>query len=141
MAIAHISHAVSNKYSRCRTTLLSGPGNVGHADADGEADYRSKEPNHSVSSYGCGSPMGPAASPDHGTASDDRDAAEDKEDETDVSYLAGEISCQENEDENNAAEWELKKYRVKRRPPVRTAVSKSTSRLDFLTKLTQKWTR
>lgn len=43
--------------------------------------------------------MGPAASPDHCTPSDYRQAAEDQENEANVRYLAGKVTGEENEDE------------------------------------------
>ena len=139
--MAYISNAVPDKDCRCRAALLGGPCNVGHADTDDQTDHRSKEANNGVASNGGGSSMGPAASPDHCTASDHWEAAKDQKNEADVGYPAGEVSCQENEDENNAAEWELKEDRVKGRPAVVTLVSKVLNPHSFPKGPTQTWTQ
>ena len=70
--MAHISNAVRNKNGGCSTALLGRACNVGHADTDYLADHWSKESDHSVASYRCGCSMGPGASPDHCTTSNDR---------------------------------------------------------------------
>lgn len=70
--MAYISNAVRNKDGGCGTALLGGTCDVGHADINDETDHRPKESNESVASDGCGSSMGPAASPDHSTPSDYR---------------------------------------------------------------------
>lgn len=122
--MAYISHAVRNKDGGCSAALLGGACNVGHANTDYEAYHWSKKSNDGVTSYRCGSSVCPTASPDHCTASDHRKAAEDQKDEANVRYPAGEVSCQEDEDKNNAAEWELKKYRIESRPAVVIVISK-----------------
>ena len=70
--MAYVSYAVSNEDGGCSTALLGSACNVGHADTDYETDHRSKEPNDRVTGYGCGSSVGPAASPDHCAPGDDR---------------------------------------------------------------------
>ena len=80
-----------------------------HADTDDQTDHWSKESNDSIASYRCGSSMGPAATPDHGTASDYRQAAENQKNEANVGYPAGQVARKENENEADAAKRELEK--------------------------------
>ena len=75
--MTYISDAVCRKDSGCGAALLGGTRYISHAYTNDKADYWSEESNHGVASYRCGSSMGPAASPNHCTASDDRQAAGD----------------------------------------------------------------
>ena len=56
--------------------------------------------------------MRPGTFPNHGAAGDYWEAAEDKEDETDVGDAGGEIACYEDEDEDNGAKGELEENRL-----------------------------
>ncbi len=62
--------------------------------------------------------MGPGTPPDHGTSGNDRQAAENQQNETDVRYSTRKVSRNEDKDEANAPEWELKEYRVECGPTV-----------------------
>lgn len=70
VTVAYISDAVRNKNGGCGAALLGSACNIGHAYTNYERHHWSKESNDSIAGYGCGSPMGPCASPDHCTASD-----------------------------------------------------------------------
>lgn len=107
--VAYISHAVCNKDGRCSAAFLRGACHIGHADTDDQTDHWSKESNDSIASYRCGSSMGPAATPDHCTASDYWQAADNQKNESNVGYPAGQVARKENENEADAAERELEK--------------------------------
>ena len=128
--MAYISDAVRNEDCSCCAALLGGAVNVIHASTNYQTDNRSKESNHSVASYGCGSVMSPAASPYHGAPCNNRQVAKDEKNEADVRYLAGKVARKQDEDEANAAEGKLEEYRVKSRPAVAVLISKNMRNLS-----------
>lgn len=92
--LPYITYTIRHKNGGCCTALFRCTCNVGHADTDDEADDWSEEPDKGIAGDRCRSTMRPAAAPNHGAASDDRQATKYQQYEANVRYATGEVPCE-----------------------------------------------
>lgn len=72
----YIPNTVRHKNCCCCTAFLGSTGDIRHADTNDQADHWPEEPDNCVASHRGGSSMRPTAPPDHGTACNYRETAE-----------------------------------------------------------------
>lgn len=103
----NVAHAVCHEYGCRHETLLGVPSHVAHADRDDQTNDASKCADDGVSGDGSSCVIRPVALPDHGTAGNDRETADDEHDDADIRDPRAEETGEENDDQAETSQGEL----------------------------------